>query len=502
MRLSRIIEGSGLACPPGSDPEITAVVHDSRRVVPGSLFVCLPGGTHDGHRFAAQAVAEGAVAVIAERPVEVGDAVLLLAPSSRQALAHCALRFAGDPHEALRLVGITGTNGKTTVSFLFDTIAREAGLRPGLIGTLGHWADGEQLSAGERTTPDAAEIARHFAAFRAHGCDLAVMEVSSHALVQERVAKLAFDTAVFTGLSRDHLDFHGDMESYFAAKVRLFTEHLDPAGQAIVNGDDPWGRRLLAQLPGAWRFSAEDASADLYARDMELDIEGIRAWIETPKGAFFVRSPLVGLHNLQNMLAATGIALALGIELSSIEAGLSQARGAPGRLERIEAAGISVFVDFAHTDDALRRSIASLRAGAPRRLLVVFGCGGERDVGKRELMGEAATGADLVVVTSDNPRREDPEAIARAILPGLERGGMAPITRLEAEAGESGYLVELNRREAIDAAIRCAGPGDAVLIAGKGHEVFQIVGTESLPFDDRDEARRALALHASANTDT
>jgi UDP-N-acetylmuramoyl-L-alanyl-D-glutamate--2,6-diaminopimelate ligase len=329
------------------------------------------------------------------------------------------------------------------------------------------------------------------------GARVALFEVSSHALAQERVAGIRFAVAAFTNLTRDHLDYHGDMEAYFAAKRRLFAEHLAPGGTAVVNARDPWGARLADQLgPGrrVWRFGTRGEDA-LRAAEVATGLEGISATFETPAGAIPVRSPLVGAHNLENLLCAAGVALALGIPPEAVGRGLSASRGAPGRLERVAGRGVNVFVDYAHTDDALARALEALRALEPARLLVVFGCGGDRDRGKRPLMGAAAgRGADLAIVTSDNPRSEDPLGIIAGIEPGLAGAGRPRLTAVEAVAGEAGYVVVPDRRAAIELAVACARPGDAVLIAGKGHEATQLVGAERRRFDDREEARRALGL--------
>ncbi len=332
---------------------------------------------------------------------------------------------------------------------------------------------------------------------RKAGVRLAVLEVSSHALDQDRVAGLRFAAAGFTNLTRDHLDYHSDFESYFAAKRRLFSEHLTSGGVAIVNGADPYGSRLAAELgPGrtVWRFGHRGEDA-LHARSVETGLAGIQATLETPHGSIPVRSPLVGRHNLDNLLCAAGIALAVGIEPEAIAAGLSSCRGAPGRLELVEANGVRVFVDYAHTDDSLAHALQALRDLEPRRLIALFGCGGDRDRGKRPLMGLAAgKGADLVVVTSDNPRSEDPAAIIAEIVPGVEQAGLPRIDEDAARRGAKGFVVLPDRRAAIALAIAAAKPRDAVLLAGKGHETYQLVGAQKLHFDDREEARRALGI--------
>lgn len=495
MRLSKVIEGTGAEGALGGDPEIALVTGDSRAVVPGAVFFALPGATVDGHAFAAEAARRGAAAVVAERDVPCAPALLLRAPSSRRAMAIAAMNFHGRPGDALELVGVTGTNGKTTVSYLVEACARAAGIPTAVLGTVSHrWPGGAR--AASHTTPESTEVAATLATARDAGARLAVLEVSSHALAQERAAGLTFRSAGFTNLTRDHLDYHRDMESYFRAKRRLFTEHLAPGGTAVVNERDGYGRRLAGELEAAggarvWRFG--EGGRDLAARDARFGLGGMEARLATPAGALAVASPLVGAHNLENLLCAAGLALAAGVPLEAVGRGLAGCPGAPGRLERVSGRGVHAFVDYAHTDDALAHALAALRALSPRRLLVVFGCGGDRDRGKRPLMGEAAgRGADLVIATSDNPRSERPEDILAEIVPGLERAGARRLAGPEARAGAAGYVVVPDRREAIALAVAAARPGDAVLIAGKGHEDYQIVRGERRHFDDREEARRAL----------
>ena len=502
MKLSTIIQGTGARGDTGGntggdtagDPEVTQVTGDSREVRPGALFFALPGARADGHDFAAEAARKGAVAVVAERPVACSPAALLLAPSSRRAMALASANLLGRPGDALELVGVTGTNGKTTVAWLVEACAREAGLPVGLLGTVVHrWPGTERPAA--HTTPESTTIQGMLAEMRQAGARAVVMEVSSHALAMERVAGLRFKVAGFTNLTRDHLDFHGDMDRYFAAKRRLFLEHLAPDGVAVVNARDGAGARLADQLgPGrrVWRYGVR-ADDPLRAEEVAFGLDGIRAVLATPAGPVGLTSPLVGTHNLENLLCAAGMALGLGIPPDAVGRALSRSAGAPGRLERVQNKGIAVFVDYAHTDDALVRALSALRALSPRRLVCVFGCGGDRDRGKRPLMARAAAaGADLVVVTSDNPRGEDPAAIIAEIVPGLEASGSSRLSADAARRGTPGYLVEPDRRAAIALAVSCAQSGDAVLVAGKGHEDYQIVGTEKRPFSDREEARRAL----------
>jgi UDP-N-acetylmuramoyl-L-alanyl-D-glutamate--2,6-diaminopimelate ligase len=495
MKLSTLIAGTGALGDLGDDPEIRAITGDSRAVGPGACFFALPGAKRDGHEFAAQAAAAGAVAVVAERPVECAPARLLLAPSSRRAMAVAAANFHGRPGDAMKLVGVTGTNGKTTITYLVEACAREAGLPVGVLGTVSYRFGGAEREASH-TTPESTEIQALLAEMCRAGTKAVVMEVSSHALAQDRVAGMRFAAAGFTNLTRDHLDYHGDMEAYFTAKRRLFTEHLAEGGVAVVNAQDPYGARLADQLgPGRelWRYGWRGDDA-LRPEGVRMGIAGIEATFATPLGPVKVRSPLVGGHNLENLLCAAGLALALGLPPEAVSRGLSASHGAPGRLQRVDGGarpGVVAFVDYAHTDDALQHALSALRSLSPRRVVCLFGCGGDRDRGKRPLMGKAAAaGAEVVVVTSDNPRTEDPQAIIADILPGLE--GKARLEPAAALRGAEGFVVEPDRRAAIALAIGCAMPGDVVLVAGKGHEDYQIVGTEKRHFSDLEEARKVL----------
>jgi UDP-N-acetylmuramoyl-L-alanyl-D-glutamate--2,6-diaminopimelate ligase len=465
---------------------VRGVHHDSRAVVPGDLFVARRGKTSDGARFVADAAARGAAAVLAERgavdPAGAGVPVVFV-DDPAVALAYAASAIYGHPSFTLEVVGITGTNGKTTTTHLARAAIDGAIGRPscGVIGTVGSSFDGWRAQA-EHTTPEADEVARTMAAMRDRGATHVAMEVSSHALELGRVRAVRFRVAALTNLTQDHLDFHGSMQAYAAAKARLFTE-LGP-GAAVLNVDDAFGRELVGRVKSPLvRVSARArADADVAPREATVDAGGIRAVLRTPAGEVTLRSRLVGAHNLENLVVAVGIAHALALDLARAVEALSREPGAPGRLERCDGEDddITVLVDYAHTPDALARALDAVRAVARGRVWCVFGCGGDRDPTKRGPMGEAvARRADVAVVTNDNPRTEDPRVIADAVVAGVRAAGKEPV-------------VELDRRKAIDLAVRSASEGDVVLVAGKGHEDYQIVGTVKHPFDDRIETRRAL----------
>ena len=475
------------------DPDIVGVTHDSRRVNPGDLYVALPGQRFDGWDFAAAAVAAGAVAVAGAPPREAALADALTVPwaplgDPRAGLAALAARVYGHPDRELVMAGVTGTNGKTTVALLIAAMLEAAGLPAGFLGTLGH-RFGDRVLSGRaggyvHTTPESSDLYRTLREMRDAGARAAAMEVSSHALAMQRVAGAAFDVAVFTNLTRDHLDYHQDMESYFAAKRGLFVQ-LKPGARAAINAGDPYGRRLAAELPEALTFGAGGA---VRASAVRLSTGGIAARLETPRGALEIDSPLLGRYNLDNLLAAAAAAEALGLPHAAMARGIAERPRVPGRMEPVDRGQpFPVYVDYAHTDAALAAALAAVRevAGGNRveavKVAVVFGCGGERDPGKRSVMGRTAGElADLPIVTSDNPRGEDPLAIMAAVEEGVKA------------SGNSRYRLVPDRREAIRAALAAAGPGWAVLVAGKGHEREQIVGDRRLPFSDVEEIGRAL----------
>jgi UDP-N-acetylmuramoyl-L-alanyl-D-glutamate--2,6-diaminopimelate ligase len=476
-----------LGTPP---PTVTGIAYDSRTVVPGACFVAVAGFKQDGRRFITDALARGATLVVAEGadPLAGQPTPRVLVPAAREALARLADAYWGHPSRALTLVGVTGTNGKTTTSFLVEALLRAAGHRTGLIGTI-QYRVGDQAVDASQTTPEAVELQSLLARMRDGGITGAAMEVSSHALALSRVAGTEFDVAVFTNLTQDHLDFHGTLEEYARAKRRLFealAAGTKPRRTAVVNADDPAGAGMVRDLRlSTLRFGLRGA-AEIRPRAFTSGIDGTQVEVETPRGSLTITSPLVGEHNVMNLLGAVGVGVALEIPLPTIGAALGAVRAVPGRFERVEAGQpFLVVVDYAHTPDALERVLTTARKLVPRggRLAAVFGCGGDRDRGKRPIMGEiAARLADRVWVTSDNPRTESPAAIVEEVLVG--------VTRVSAGAGR--HVAMPDRQAAIHDALGWARGGDVVVIAGKGHETYQIVGSTALPFDDRAVARAFL----------
>lgn len=499
MELKQILDGVGAELAAGSAKkavEITSLSQDSRKVEKGALFIAIPGGAKDGAEFAEGAVKAGALALVAEKKIDAGVPCYVV-PNARKAAALIAANFYKKPAEELTLLGVTGTNGKTTTAYLLAAMCEAGRQNVGLIGTVKYRYAGKEV-VPTHTTPDALELHKMFREMVDMGIDTVVMEVSSHALVQERVHGLTFRAAAFTNLSRDHLDFHKDQEEYFGAKRKLFADNLSKGGVAVVNGDDTYAARIYNELRGekrmAWKFSRR-GEGEISAAGVEYTLAGIKGTLKTPAGDVPFKTPLVGAHNLENILAAAGVALGAGLSRRDVQDGIARLMRVPGRMEQVVDRGIVGLVDYAHTDDALKRSLEALRPLTRGKLICVFGCGGDRDVGKRELMGEAAgEGADIVIVTSDNPRSEDPDDIISAITPGIEKHGVRRMSPAKARAGEKGYLVEADRRAAIELAVSLAKEGDAVLVAGKGHEDYQVIGTEKKKFDDREELERALQL--------
>ncbi|HEY8770597.1 MAG TPA: UDP-N-acetylmuramoyl-L-alanyl-D-glutamate--2,6-diaminopimelate ligase [Thermoleophilaceae bacterium] len=454
------------------DVEITGLAYSSRDVKPGTLFFCVVGFTADGHDFAPDAVERGAAALVCERPLGLGVPEIVV-DDARRAMGPAAARFFGDPTAELDVVGITGTNGKTTTAFLVRHLLEAGGRQTGLLGTVKRVIGGVEEEV-ERTTPEAIDLQADFRRMLDAGDRAVAMEVSSHALELGRAAGIRFAAKVFTNLTQDHLDFHETMDAYFAAKRRLF----DEPGLAIVNADDEYGRRLAAELPDALTFGIEHI-ADYRATGVSFDVNGARFTCKTPDGPLELESRLPGLFNVQNVLAAVAVARSLGVEAETIRAALGSFDRVPGRFEPVdEGQDFGVLVDYAHTPDSLENVLRAARELTEGRLHVVFGAGGDRDRGKRPLMGAAARAhADRLIVTSDNPRSEDPDAIVDQVIEG---------------AGPDAER-EVDRRRAIGLAIETAAPGDVVVIGGKGHEQGQeFEGGRKEPFDDVTVAREAL----------
>jgi UDP-N-acetylmuramoyl-L-alanyl-D-glutamate--2,6-diaminopimelate ligase len=487
MTFQQVLDGAEILAHSG-DPGVSSVEYDSRRVKPGCVFVAMRGESSDGNKFIDQAIAAGAVAVVTDSLVETPrrGVAWAVVPNGRRALARLSANFYKKPAERIAVTGLTGTNGKSTTAFLVESILGAAGRKSALIGTIEYHVAGKVLPA-PHTTPEALELNRIFNEALGQGATDAVMEVSSHALAQERVFGVPFDVAVFTNLTRDHLDYHKTMEEYFAAKRVLFEGCGTDAPRAVVtNVDDEAGAKLA-------EFSRKRSSVvlkygwergDLHAEKVEITTRGTRFDLVMPEGKIAVFSALIGRVNVYNILAAAGAGYSRGCAAQAIAVGIGNLDCVPGRFERVDCGQpFTVVVDYAHTDDALRNLTALARELVPAakgRVLTVFGCGGDRDRKKRPLMGEAAgRGSDFVVLTSDNPRSEDPVAIINDAVVGLQKTGVK-------------YSVEADRRKAIALAIGEARPGDIVLLAGKGHEKVQITREGSLPFDDLEVARAAL----------
>ncbi len=484
-RLADLLDTSSmrLLYGPSSCP-VHQVVADSRHVVPGALFVAVRGHSMDGHEFLGDVLDQGATALVVEalppalqsRVEREGQAVVQVA-NSRRALAAIASGYYGHASRQLPLIGVTGTNGKTTITYVVESILQAAGMSVGVMGTVENRFAGERVEATQ-TTPDALQVQSLLRQMQDRGVDAAVMEVTSHALDQDRVAGCEFRVCVFTNLSRDHYDYHGSEAAYFAAKARLFTEL--PGDWHVLNLDDPYGRRLLDLSQSRVLTYGIDADATLAPRQVVHGLDGIRFALPTTRGTLDIRSSMVGRHNVYNLLASIAVGLAMEVEADAIERGIAQLVQVPGRLERVdEGQDFYVFVDYAHTPDALEQVLRTIRAETQGRLVTVFGCGGDRDPGKRPLMGQAASAiSDYTVITSDNPRTESPEAIVAETVAGV--------------ASSRQYTAIVDRRAAISHAIAEAQPKDTVVIAGKGHETYQIVGRDRRHFDDREVAREAL----------
>ncbi len=502
MKLGDLIGAAGgnaARSAPWRELEVAAVVQDSRKAASGSLFVAVRGFHSDGHQFIPEAVRRGASAVVAEEDAVVGESggvPVIRVPDTRRALAQIAARFFGYPSRRLAVVGITGTNGKTTTSYLVRSIIEASGQTAGLIGTI-DYRIGSRVYPAPNTTPESLDLQRLLAEMAEGGVRSCVMEVSSHALALGRTEGCEFRAAVFTNLTQDHLDFHGTMEDYFRSKLLLF-KGLAPDAAAVLNADDARSAEIRAGTRARVITFGLAESADVRPRgEIGHGFDGLRFAAATPAGEIEIVSPLVGGYNVSNILAAAGAGVALGIAPDAIASGIREMRAVPGRMEKVEAGqSFGVIVDYAHTEDALTRLLEAVRGLARGRVITVFGCGGDRDRGKRPKMGAAAVrGSDVVIVTSDNPRTEEPLAIIAGIEAGMAGAGRRVETAAAAaeRAGRTPYFVVPDRAEAVKLAVRLAEPGDVVVLAGKGHEDYQVIGERKVPFDDREQARRALA---------
>lgn len=471
----------------GKNPQkdVTGLTNDSREVKPGYVYVAIRGHAVDGHRYIPQVCRQGAIALIVEDAATVPktyDGAVVVVPDTRVALDELASHFHGRPADHMFCVGVTGTNGKTSTTYMIEAVLEKYGWKTGVLGTINHHFGGHVWES-QLTTPDPLTLHKRLSEFRALGGEAAAFEVSSHALAQKRVDDLPFDAAVFTNLTRDHLDYHKSMDEYFAAKERLFREVLGASRKsqvwAVINADDPAGRKLqVTDRAKVWTYG--QGAADFRFLIREQDFGGTRFTLKTPRGEAEIHLPLPGLHNVYNATAAIAVGLAADASLATCSEALANFRGVPGRLQKVpNDKGVHVFVDYAHTDDALKVVLAALgevrrSAQLENRIITVFGCGGDRDKGKRPLMAQAAlAGSDLVFLTSDNPRTEDPDQI---IQDGV--AGLAP------EVLNQTVFTEVDRRAAIGRALQSAQVGDVILIAGKGHETYQIVGAEKRPFSD------------------
>jgi UDP-N-acetylmuramoyl-L-alanyl-D-glutamate--2,6-diaminopimelate ligase len=513
MRIKEFLTIEEVAAAAGNlDQEVNGLTYDSRKVSSGHIFFAVPGEKADGHDFIAEAVRRNAAAVVFSREGNWPRATASVRVKDvRRTMGLWAAHFFNQPSRGLKLVGVTGTNGKTTLTYLVESMLQAAGMEPGVIGTINYRYRGHEVPS-HHTTPECPDLEEMLAEMARAGVKSVAMEVSSHALAQQRVRGLDFDVGVFTNISRDHLDYHRDMDEYFSAKSRLFTDYLKVSAKAqkaaVIYGEDPRGRELIGKVRSqgteVWSYG-EGSQWDVHPLNVKSDVNGLSGTIQARDGKIEFTSSLIGAANLQNILGAVGVGGALGLGDGIAAQGIRQLRTVPGRLEKIDnRLGISVLVDYAHTPDALEKVLGAVRPLTRGKLITVFGCGGDRDRGKRPLMGEI-TGrlSDLVVITSDNPRTEDPLVIVNEVEAGVAKTGLRRFrfsdlgSRVGENEAERGYVVEADRRKAIGIALRAARHGDLVLIAGKGHEDYQILGTTKIHFDDREVARDELERRAS-----
>ena len=494
MKLSTLLASLPVTSQFGpTDLTVSSLCNDSRQARPGAAFFALRGSAQDGHAYIEQALQQGAKIIIMEelRPLP-ADCCGVVVADGRKVLALAAAEFYQHPEAELCMVGVTGTNGKTTTTYLLEAILRAAGKAPAVLGTVGYRFNDLQKEASH-TTPDALELFATLDTFRQHGATAAVMEVSSHSLHQHRVEGILFDAAVFTNLTPEHLDYHADMEEYFAAKRLLFAKRLKLGAHSAICIDDPYGERLAAEFTDAVTCGLS-LHAAVHPQEVNLSLAGIHGTFASPQGGLRIDSRLVGPFNLQNLLCAVATGIALGLPTAAIEAGVAAAHAVPGRLERIENdRNALILVDYAHTGDALDKALTAVATLKPGRIITVFGCGGDRDRRKRSVMGEiAARHSHLSIVTSDNPRTEDPLAIIAEVESGVQQIHPQRLSEDDARQGQSGYLVIPDRRQALRLAVSFLAAGDLLLVAGKGHEDYQIIGKTKIHFDDREELRAAL----------
>lgn len=461
--------------------EIQGIAYSSKNVQPGFLFAALKGTRKDGFEFIEEALLNGAIAFLSERPkLNNFEKSWIQTPDAREALALCSANFYSQPSQEMKVVGITGTKGKTTITYLLEEILKKSHFLPGVIGTVSYRGPNMKISA-ERTTPEAADLQKMLQEMLAHGVTHCLIEVSSHALDLKRVLGIGFDIALFTNLSGDHLDYHHSMERYFEAKKKLFFLNRKKR-MAVINADDSWGKKLISELSTSVITYGLEPGALVRGENFKLTKKGIELSVNHPAGNLLVSSPLLGKPNLYNILASIAVALTLNIPISAIKEGIAALQGVPGRFEKIKnSLGLHIFVDYAHTDDALRNLLEAIRELNPKRIFLVFGAGGDRDKTKRARMGEVAGAlADWTILTSDNPRSEDPLAIISEIEKGIKKTGI------------KNYKVLPDREEAIEHALSLGEKGDYILVAGKGHENYQIVKDKIIPFNDSEVIRKIL----------
>jgi len=506
MQLAKLLEGVEIRRVTGGTlKEIAGIAYHSKQVRKGFLFAAIRGMEADGHRFVEEAIGKGAEAVLLEEERDIPNHTMILVPDSRRALAKISSSFYGDPSSQVRLIGITGTNGKTTTTYLLESIFKKAGCNTGVIGTISY-RFGRKITPAPNTTPESLDLQRILWEMLREGISHVVMEVSSHGLDLDRVFGCEFDSVVFTNLTSEHLDYHKTLEQYFESKRKLFSDYLmrghKPRRFAVTNGDDPRGEEMVGGVDLPVIRYGVSPSCDVTADHVTSSFEGLSCRLRTPRGTISIHSKLIGDFNLYNILAAVAVGIGMEVPLETLKEGVEGLEGVPGRFEKVKnEKGIHVVVDYAHTHDALEHVLLGLKRILGRssrddgKMITVFGCGGDRDRTKRPLMGEVAGRySDLAILTSDNPRTEDPLAIIGEVERGLKSVPLKehPLNEIELWRSKKGYLRIPDRREAIRTAIRLAQPSDAVLIAGKGHEDYQIIGKKKFPFDDRVEAKEAL----------